>query len=118
MEEWGKKQARLVAGKVRRFLFVRLRKGYVSEQLSLRQGDCNHCGNCCEILFKCPFLIKQHDGQSFCSIYDDRPGQCGAFPIDNRCLSDVDFDCTYSFVAETAEEPELIQISAATTAAN
>jgi hypothetical protein len=65
--------------------------------LTKRQGECNHCGNCCEILFKCPFLIRLDDETSQCSIYDDRPNQCDAFPIDEKCLSDVDFDCTYTF---------------------
>ena len=100
MEEWGKKHAKLVAGKVRRFFYVHFRKNYVDGQLAFRQGTCNHCGNCCEILFKCPFLIKLEGDQSFCSIYEDRPGQCGAFPIDEKCLADVGFDCTYSFARE------------------
>ena len=70
-----------------------------------RNGECNHCGNCCEILFKCPFLLTLEDDTSQCSIYDDRPGQCAAFPIDEKCLADVDFDCTYSF-----GEPEIVEI--------
>ncbi len=90
-------KARQAAGKVRRFLFVHFRKSYVVEQATLRTGECNRCGNCCEILFKCPFVIKQDDGFSVCSIYEDRPGQCSAFPIDERCLADVEFDCTFSF---------------------
>ncbi len=43
---------------------------------------------------------------TFCSIYENRPGQCGAFPIDEKCLSEVDFDCTYSFAPETAQEAQ------------
>lgn len=96
------RKARLVAGKIRRFLYVRLRKGYVARQAALRMGECNQCGNCCEILFKCPFLIKGENGVSVCSIYEDRPGQCSAFPIDENCLADVAFDCTYSFAREAA----------------
>jgi hypothetical protein len=92
-----KKQFKLASGKIRRFWLIRLRKDYVDAQIANRQGECNHCGNCCEILFKCPFLITLEDASSQCSIYEDRPGQCAAFPIDVKDLSDVDFDCTYTF---------------------
>ena len=95
---------RQAIGKMRRFALVRFRKEYVQQQESLRMGECNPCGNCCEILLKCPFLIKQDDGFSVCSIYENRPGQCGAFPIDERCLEDVRFECTYSFSKETLVE--------------
>jgi len=95
---------RQAVGKMRRFALVRFRKEYVQQQESLRKGECNQCGNCCEILLKCPFLIKQDDGFSVCSIYENRPGQCGAFPIDERCLEDVRFECTYSFSKETLVE--------------
>ena len=91
---------RQAVGKFRRFAFVRFRKEYIQHQETLKLGECNQCGNCCEILFKCPFLIKQPDGFSVCSIYENRPGQCGAFPIDERCLADVSFECTYSFAKE------------------
>ncbi len=92
-----KKKLRQVRGKIRRYVLVRFRPGYVHQQVGRRQGECNQCGNCCEILFKCPFLVREKDGAAICSIYDDRPGQCAAFPIDEGCLSDVDFDCTFDF---------------------
>ena len=83
-------------GKIRRFFLLRFHQGYVDSQLEDRNGKCKQCGNCCEIMFKCPFFIR--DGSTaLCSIYEDRPGQCAAFPIDKKCLSDVDFDCAYSF---------------------
>ena len=88
---------RQAAGKARRFLLVRFRKDYVGRQVLQRQGECNQCGNCCEILFRCPFLIKVEGGPSMCSIYEDRPGQCAAFPINRKCLAEVDFDCSYTF---------------------
>ena len=97
-------------GKIRRFLLLRFRQNYVTEQIELRQGECNQCGNCCEILFKCPFLIKNETGGTLCSIYENRPKQCDAFPIDEKCLSDVNFDCTYTFGKPPAIltiEPEL-----------
>jgi hypothetical protein len=98
-------KARQAAGKARRFLSVYFRKSYVAEQATLLMGECNRCGNCCEILFKCPFVIKQDDGFSACSIYENRPRQCSAFPIDERCLADVEFDCTFSFAKNSDVEP-------------
>jgi len=103
MARAGGSRFRQAFGKIRRFAFVHFRKSYVARQESLRVGECNQCGNCCDILLKCPFLIKQPEG-SICSIYEDRPGQCGAFPIDESCLADVDFDCTYSFAEEAVVE--------------
>lgn len=94
---------RLATGKVRRYALNRFKKPYVDRQMALRQGECNHCGKCCEILFRCPFLLTLEDGSSHCSVYEDRPGQCAAFPIDHRDLADVEFDCTYTF-AESLDE--------------
>ncbi len=94
------KQIRLFRGKVRRYALSRFRPTYVDAQLQARRGECNHCGNCCEILFRCPFLLTQEDGSSHCSIYENRPGSCSAFPLDDRDLADVDFDCTYTFDPE------------------
>lgn len=89
--------AGLLAGKIRRFMLVRFRPGYVAQQAAHREGDCNRCGRCCEILLRCPFLIKEEGGDSRCRIYGRRFEQCVAFPIDDRDLADVDFNCTYSF---------------------
>ena len=97
------------AGKIRRFLLLRFRASYVEEQLDLRQGECNQCGNCCEILFRCPFLVKVEDGSSLCSIYENRPKQCAAFPINQACLAEVSFDCSYTF----AEAGAVVQIQPA-----
>lgn len=91
------KKIRQFRGKIRRYVLVHFKRGYIEAQQERRYGECNQCGNCCEILFKCPFLIRDSDGLALCSIYEDRPGQCAAFPIDEKCLADVDFDCTYSF---------------------
>lgn len=104
---------RHLRGKIRRYTLNRFRRAYVEEQAMRRQGECSHCGNCCEILFRCPFLLTLEDGTSQCSIYEDRPGQCAAFPIDARDLADVD-DCTFTFapsdvplvdIEPTAPEP-------------
>jgi Fe-S-cluster containining protein len=110
---WVSTKGRQAAGKVRRYALTRFRKEYVADQMALRVGECNQCGKCCEILFKCPFLAKVDDGTSYCTIYENRPSQCGAYPIDERCLAEVNSDCTFSFAKLPQEETQgliLLQI--------
>jgi len=96
--EDAKLRARQVQGKLRRFVSANFRKQEVIEKLALRRGDCNRCGACCEILFKCPFLKKHNDGTSTCGIYEDRPNQCRLFPIDERDLREVKGTCSFYFI--------------------
>lgn len=91
-------RARQAQGKLRRFVNSNFRKEEVVAKLALRRGDCNRCGACCEILFKCPFLKKHEDGTSTCGIYEDRPNQCRLFPIDRRDLEEVRGTCSYYFI--------------------
>ena len=91
-------RARQAQGKVRRFVIANFRKKEVIEALSLRRGDCNRCGACCELLFKCPFLKKQDDGTSLCGIYEDRPNQCRMFPINKRDIEEVRGTCSFYFI--------------------
>jgi hypothetical protein len=90
-------RARQAQGKLRRFLSANFRKQEVREALALRTGECNRCGACCEILFKCPFLKKHVDGTTTCGIYEDRPNQCRLFPITRRDLEEVRGTCSFSF---------------------
>jgi len=96
--EDAKFRARQAQGKLRRFVSIRFRRDEVVESLALRRGDCNRCGACCEILFKCPFLKKHRDGTTTCGIYEDRPGQCRLFPIDRRDLQEVRGTCSFYFI--------------------
>jgi hypothetical protein len=96
--EEGKFRARQVRGKLRRFVNIRFRREEVVEQLALRRGECNRCGACCEILFKCPFLKKHEDETTTCGIYEDRPDQCRLFPIEQRDLSEVRGSCSFYFI--------------------
>ena len=96
--EDAKFRARQVRGKLRRFVQIRFRRDEVIESLALRRGDCNRCGACCEILFKCPFLKKHTDGTTSCGIYEDRPSQCRLFPIDQRDLAEVRGTCSFYFI--------------------
>ena len=96
--EEGKFRAKQVQGKLRRAINIRFRKEEVVAKLSLRRGDCNRCGACCEILFKCPFLKKHDDGLTTCGIYEDRPNQCRLFPIEQRDLEEVRGQCSFYFI--------------------
>ena len=96
--EDAKFRARQAQGKLRRFMSANFRKQEVRESLSLRRGECNRCGACCEILFKCPFLKKHTDGTTTCGIYEDRPNQCRLFPIEKRDLEEVRGTCSFFFI--------------------
>ena len=96
--EDAKFRARQAHGKLRRFVRIRFRSEEVDDALELRRGDCNRCGACCEILFKCPFLKKHGDGTTTCGIYEDRPTQCRLFPIDRRDLREVRGTCSFYFI--------------------
>lgn len=96
--EDAKIRAKQAQGKFRRFVNIRFRRDEVIEALSLRRGECNRCGACCELLFKCPFLKKQTDGSTTCGIYEDRPNQCRLFPIEQRDLEEVRGQCSFYFI--------------------
>ena len=93
--EDAKFRARQAQGKLRRFVSANFRKQEVVASLALRRGECNRCGACCEILFKCPFLKKHEDGTTSCGIYEDRPNQCRLFPIEKRDLEEVRGTCSF-----------------------
>ncbi len=76
-------------GKVRRAFLIAVRKKRVVEKLGRRRGACTRCGACCKILFKCP-AYDDSDGTPKCLIYNDRPGVCGLFPLDEKDLRDRD----------------------------
>ncbi len=72
-------------GKVRRAFLIAFRKKRVIEKLDRRRGECSRCGACCKILFRCP-AYDDADGNPKCLIYDDRPGVCSLFPLDEKDL--------------------------------
>jgi hypothetical protein len=96
--EDAKLRARQAQGKIRRFVNTNFRKNDMIAALSLRRGDCNRCGACCELLFKCPFLKKNSDGSTLCGIYDNRPNSCRLFPIEARDIREVRGSCSYYFI--------------------
>jgi len=96
--EDAKLRARQAQGKIRRFLNTNFRKQEMVAALALRRGECNRCGACCELLFKCPFLKKEADGSSLCGIYENRPNSCRLFPIEARDIREVRGTCSYYFI--------------------
>lgn len=45
-----------------------------------RQGECNRCGQCCELPYPCPFLRYDEEGLSSCAVYHFRPPSCRKYP--------------------------------------
>src|SRR6266545_3443322 len=93
-----KLRARQAQGKIRRFLNTNFRKHEMVAALALRRGECNRCGACCELLFKCPFLKKNSDGTTLCGIYENRPNSCRLFPIEKRDIQELRASCSYYFI--------------------
>jgi len=91
-------RARQARGKIRRFVITNFRKQDTIDSLALRRGECNRCGACCELVFKCPFLKKQSDGTSLCGIYENRPNSCRLFPIEQRDIQELRGSCSYYFI--------------------
>lgn len=88
-----------VCGKVRRYLLGKFYRKYITEREKERKGECLQCGNCCRLLFRCPFLVGSN-GNIKCLIYNShvfRPRSCRDFPIDPQDLADVKFQCGYHF---------------------
>jgi len=96
--EDAKLRARQAQGKLRRFVKTNFKKQEIIASLALRQGECNRCGACCELVFKCPFLKKQSDGTTICGIYENRPNQCRLFPTEQRDIQEVRGTCSYYFI--------------------
>ncbi len=96
--EDAKLRARQAQGKLRRFVKTNFKKQEIIASLALRQGECNRCGACCELVFKCPFLKKQSDGTTICGIYENRPNQCRLFPTEQRDIQELRGTCSYYFI--------------------
>ena len=93
-------------GKVRRFIQAKFGNQDVDALVARRQGECNRCGACCKILFRCPFLAEDADGQYTCRIYDKRFAQCRLFPLHPSDLREV-AECSFTFDTAPAAAPTL-----------
>ncbi|GEM_PF-321777 len=85
-------------GKLRRLYLCHLRPGAVKASIARRKGACQGCAECCDLLFRCPYL----DERKKCTIYDRRFKPCAAFPIDERDVRDI--ACGFYFDREGAEK--------------
>jgi Fe-S-cluster containining protein len=92
-------------GKLRRFIQAKFMRQDTEKLLSQRKGDCNRCGACCKILFQCPFLGTDAEGQYTCKIYDKRFAQCRLYPLHAQDLAELGEQCSYTFEAEPASDP-------------
>jgi hypothetical protein len=91
-----------VRGKVRRFVQANVLREDTEALAAKREGECNRCGACCKILFRCPFLDTDADGQYTCRIYERRFAQCRLFPLHAADLLELRGECSYSFAPEPA----------------
>jgi hypothetical protein len=101
--------SRMWWGKIRRAFLIGFRKKRVLEKLDRRRGGCSRCGACCKIVFRCP-AYDDADGDPKCLIYNDRPGVCGLFPLDEKDLAERDIvmpekKCGYYFEDAPAGAP-------------
>jgi hypothetical protein len=92
-------------GKTRRFVQSTLLRQDAEPLLAKRQGECNRCGACCKILFRCPFLGTDAEGQYTCRIYDQRFAQCRLYPLHAADLRELEGQCSYTFEGETETSP-------------
>lgn len=99
-----------LTNKFRRFFLCAVKPEYIEEQIRHRGGECVQCGRCCRLVFKCPFLGGTEENPR-CMVYEGRPKPCVAFPIDERDLADVNFQCGYFFTEGKIPAPDLVQIS-------
>jgi hypothetical protein len=99
MADWALMTLQL-RGKARRFVQATLTREDTDALLARRQGECNRCGACCKILFKCPFLGTDAEGQYTCRIYEHRFSQCRLYPLHAADLVELQGQCSYTFEAE------------------
>lgn len=92
--------ARQAQGKTRRLVLTNVRQHEAKSRVARRQGECKRCGECCRILFRCPFLTTDDKGQHRCRIYDRRFNSCRFFPVQAEDLLEVT-NCGFSFASDS-----------------
>jgi Fe-S-cluster containining protein len=103
MADWALMALQL-RGKTRRFVQSSLLKQDPAPLLARREGECNRCGACCKILFRCPFLGTDAEGQHTCRIYDERFAQCRLYPLRASDLRELEGECSYTFAPVPSAE--------------
>lgn len=85
-----RKKLKLLMGTPRRLLWNVCRPGYVMQNLKQRRGECQRCGACCRLVWKCRYFHYEN-GTPSCKLYKKyRPPNCSNFPIDHHDLADRD----------------------------
>ncbi len=81
---------KLIWGTPRRLIWSLCRPGYVRKSLARRSGECQRCGACCRLVWRCRFY-HEDDGVPACKLYRFyRPPNCSNFPIDHHDIADRD----------------------------
>ena len=93
-------------GKARRFVQASIIRQDAQALLSRRHGECNRCGACCKIAFRCPFLGTDREGHTTCRVYGLRFTQCRLYPLHASDLLELGGQCSYTFETEPAR-PEI-----------
>jgi len=99
------KKSILCWGKLRRICLTYLRLKLTRKLLEKRRGECQRCGACCKLMFRCP-AFEEKNGVAGCKIYKYRSRVCRLFPLDERDLADRDLveptkKCRFWFEKET-----------------
>ena len=92
-------------GKTRRFVQAKLSQQDHEALLAQRHGECDRCGACCKLLFRCPFLGTDAEGQYTCRVYEKRFAQCRLYPLHAADLLELEGQCSYTFEVEPAGAP-------------
>lgn len=96
MPKWAL-MARQLRGKTRRFVQANLVRQDHGALLAKRHGECNRCGACCKILFRCPHLAEDAEGHYSCRVYETRYTQCRLYPLHAADLLELEGQCSYTF---------------------
>ncbi len=99
-----KLRARQAQGKIRRFVNTNFRKQETIASLALRRGECNRCGACCELVFKCPFLKKNARWHVRCAA-STRTARIHVafFQSRQRDIQEVRGTCSYYFIEKPVQ---------------
>src|SRR5262249_6557087 len=72
-------------GAIRRYVLSKLLPDKILYRWQpYKRGECNRCGLCCKIVYRCPFF-HEHEHATACMIYTSPrhfPSACVVFPID------------------------------------
>ncbi len=97
---------RSVAAKAERLIRAYIPVAESKSEEWIRTGACARCGQCCKLVWKCPFLITDNQNLSGCRIHANpwRPKPCPVFPAnpdDQQQLKNPE-RCGFRFKAQNS----------------